>query len=115
MVSDSATVCGFVPMRGTAEKGERHVRLADDVILELEADDLPDSAALAQALTYPGYEQWTGLQVRHDEPAEHHDRGTIAYLGARTHARGSERTGRHRARTRCQGTRSPDQRPLLRR
>jgi protein-L-isoaspartate(D-aspartate) O-methyltransferase len=125
MVSDSAAVCGFVPMRGTAEKGECHVRLADDVILKLEADDLPDSAALAQALTYPGYEQWTGLQVRHDEPAEHldlwlatttngasfgrlsagpaarsiglvdpavrwagatlYDRGTIAYLAARTH------------------------------
>jgi len=73
MVSTSAAVCGFVPMRGAAEMSERHVRLADDVILKLDADDLPDSAALARALTHPAHEHWTGLQVRHDEPAEHLD------------------------------------------
>lgn len=53
--------------------GERHVCLADDVILKLDADDLPDEAALAQALTHPAHEQWTGVQVRHDEPATHLD------------------------------------------
>jgi protein-L-isoaspartate(D-aspartate) O-methyltransferase len=30
-------------------------------------------AALAQALTHPAYEHWTGIQVRHDEPAEYLD------------------------------------------
>jgi len=60
-------------MRGATEMSERHVRLADDVILKLDADDLPDAAALAQALTHPAHEHWTGLQVRHDEPAEHLD------------------------------------------
>ncbi|HVQ99754.1 MAG TPA: methyltransferase, FxLD system, partial [Mycobacterium sp.] len=73
MVSARAAVCGFVPMRGAAEMSEPHVRLADDVILNFDADDLPDEAALAQALAHPAYKQWTGVQVRHDEPAEHLD------------------------------------------
>ncbi|MFD0516012.1 hypothetical protein ACFQ0Q_47765 [Streptomyces aureus] len=38
MVSTNVVVCGFVPMRGAAEMGERHVRHADDVILKLDAD-----------------------------------------------------------------------------
>jgi protein-L-isoaspartate(D-aspartate) O-methyltransferase len=33
MVSTTAVVCGFVPMRGAAEHAEQHVRLADDVVL----------------------------------------------------------------------------------
>ncbi|MGH3720522.1 MAG: methyltransferase, FxLD system [Pseudonocardiaceae bacterium] len=73
MVSARAAVCGFVPLRGAAEMSEPHVRLADDVILQFDADDLPEEAALAQALTHPAYEHWTGLRVRHDEPAEHLD------------------------------------------
>ncbi|MGH3546710.1 MAG: methyltransferase, FxLD system [Pseudonocardiaceae bacterium] len=73
MVSAEAAVCGFVSMRGAAEMSEAHVRLADDVILNFDADDLPDEAALAPALTHPAYEQWTSVQVRHDEPAEHLD------------------------------------------
>ncbi len=73
MASTSAAVCGFVPLRGAAETSERHVRLAADVILNLDADDLPDDTALAQALTHPSSEHWTGVQVRHDEPAEHLD------------------------------------------
>jgi protein-L-isoaspartate(D-aspartate) O-methyltransferase len=73
MVSRRAAVCGFVPMRGAAEMSERHVRLTDDVILTLGADDLPNEAALAQALTHPAYEHWTSVQVRYDEPAEHLD------------------------------------------
>lgn len=73
MVSASTAVCGFVPLRGAAEMGERHVRLADDVILKLDGDDLPDEAAPAHTLTHPAHEQWTGLRVRHDEPAEHLD------------------------------------------
>jgi protein-L-isoaspartate(D-aspartate) O-methyltransferase len=73
MVSTRAAVCGFVPMRGAAEMSEPHVRLADDVILTLDAEDLPNEAALAQALTHPAHEHWAGVQVRHDEPAEHLD------------------------------------------
>ncbi len=35
------------------------------------AFDLPDHAALAQTLTHPAQPHWTGIHVRHDEPAEH--------------------------------------------
>ncbi|MCM2416608.1 hypothetical protein LNW72_00620 [Streptomyces sp. RKAG293] len=73
MLSTYAEVCGFVPMRGASEMGERHVRLADDIILKLDADDLPDEPALAHVLAHPAQEQWTGIEVRHDEPAAHLD------------------------------------------
>ncbi|MEY9840666.1 methyltransferase of FxLD system [Streptacidiphilus sp. EB103A] len=73
MLSTNAEVCGFVPMRGASEMGERHVRLADDVILKVDAEDLPDEAALAQALTHRAREQLTGIHVRHDEAAAHLD------------------------------------------
>ncbi|MEE4541354.1 methyltransferase, FxLD system [Streptomyces sp. V4-01] len=73
MLSTDAEVCGFVPMRGASEMGERHVRLADEVILKIDADDLPDEAALAEALPHPAHQQWTGIEVRHDEHAAHLD------------------------------------------
>ncbi|HEX8346961.1 MAG TPA: methyltransferase, FxLD system [Actinoplanes sp.] len=73
MVSTSAAVCGFVPMRGATEHGERHIRLAEDVVLKVDAEDLPDEDRLARALTQPGHERWTGIGVRHDEPAQHLD------------------------------------------
>ncbi|MEO7193471.1 MAG: methyltransferase, FxLD system [Pseudonocardiaceae bacterium] len=73
MISTWAAVCGFVPMRGAAEIREPHVRLAADVILTFDADDVPDEAGLAQVLTHPADEHWTAVRVRHDEPAEHLD------------------------------------------
>ncbi len=73
MVSTSAAVCGFVPLRGIAEHADHHVRLAEDTILKLDTADLPDHAALAQTLTHPAQPHWTGIHVRHDEPAEHLD------------------------------------------
>jgi protein-L-isoaspartate(D-aspartate) O-methyltransferase len=73
LVSTSAQVCGFVPMRGTAEQAEHHVRLDDDVVLKLDTADLPDEAALAHTLTHPAHEHWTGVQVHDEEPAEHLD------------------------------------------
>ncbi|MBA2310626.1 MAG: methyltransferase, FxLD system, partial [Pseudonocardiales bacterium] len=73
MVSTTAYVCGFVPMRGTAEQAEHHVRLAEDVILKLDPADLPDDTALAHALTHPAHAHWTGIHVHDDEPAEHLD------------------------------------------
>ncbi|GAA2113834.1 methyltransferase, FxLD system [Streptomyces synnematoformans] len=73
MVSTNAAVCGFVPLRGAAEMGEIHVRLADDVILKIDAEDHPDQTALAQALTHTAHQQWTGIHVRHDEMAAHLD------------------------------------------
>ncbi|MGH3808096.1 MAG: methyltransferase, FxLD system [Pseudonocardiaceae bacterium] len=73
MISTSAAVCGFVPMRGTTERPERLVPLADDVALHLDAADLPDEAALGQALTYPPHTHWTGVQISDSEPIEHLD------------------------------------------
>jgi protein-L-isoaspartate(D-aspartate) O-methyltransferase len=73
LVSTNAAVCGFVPLRGTDEMGEIHVRLADDAILKIDAEDHPDQDALAKALSYPARQHWTGIRIRHDEPAAHLD------------------------------------------
>ncbi|MCK9895026.1 methyltransferase, FxLD system [Frankia sp. AgB32] len=73
MTSTSAVVCGFVPMRGSAESTAGHVRLADDVILKIDIAESSDHAALAAALHHPSQPRWTGIRVRHDEPAEHLD------------------------------------------
>ncbi|MGQ0717293.1 MAG: methyltransferase, FxLD system [Pseudonocardiales bacterium] len=73
MISTSAAVCGFVPLRGSAEQAERVVQLADDVLLHLDAADLPDEAALGQALTYPAHTHWIGVQISDSEPVAHLD------------------------------------------
>ncbi|MEV0446232.1 methyltransferase, FxLD system [Streptomyces spectabilis] len=73
MVSTNAATCGFVPMRGDTEMGEIHVRLADEIILKIDASDLPDEAALASVLTHPAHQHWTGIQIRHDEMVAHLD------------------------------------------
>ena len=66
-------VCGFVPMRGTAEHTDQHFRLDTDVVLKLDAADQPDRAALAHALNHPRHERWTGIQVTDDDPIGHLD------------------------------------------
>ncbi|PZT72947.1 MULTISPECIES: methyltransferase, FxLD system [unclassified Streptomyces] len=73
MVSTNAATCGFVPMRGATEMGEIHVRLADETILKVDADDLPDEPALAAALGHPAHQQSTGIRIQHDEMAAHLD------------------------------------------
>ncbi|MGH3771047.1 MAG: methyltransferase, FxLD system, partial [Pseudonocardiaceae bacterium] len=73
MVSRSAPVCGFVPMRGTTAHAGRSVQLTDDVVLQLDAADIVDEAALGQALTYPAHEHWTGVTIGDREPVEHLD------------------------------------------
>jgi protein-L-isoaspartate(D-aspartate) O-methyltransferase len=95
MVSTWAVVCGFVPLRGAAEHAEHQVRLAEEVVLKLDTDDLPDHAALAHTLTHPAQHHWTGIHVRHDEPAEHLDlwlattTSNFGRLSAGPHARTS--------------------------
>lgn len=73
MVSTNVATCGFVPMRGATEMGEIHVRLAEEIILKVDADDLPDEPSLAKALSHPAHQQWTGIRIRHDEMAAHLD------------------------------------------
>ena len=73
MASASAIVCGFVPLRGAAEHGEAFARLADDVVLHLDATDLPDHKALSQALSYSADTHWTGIQIGDRQAVEHLD------------------------------------------
>jgi protein-L-isoaspartate(D-aspartate) O-methyltransferase len=73
LASDSAAVCGFVPMRGISEHADQRIQLAPDAVLKVDAADLPDAPALAQVLGYPAAEHWTGIPVRHEEPTEHLD------------------------------------------
>ena len=73
LASESAAVCGSVPMRGIAEHAGQRIQLAPDAVLKVDAADLPDAPALAQVLAYPAAGHWTGIRVRHDEPAEHLD------------------------------------------
>ncbi|CAO5152921.1 protein-L-isoaspartate(D-aspartate) O-methyltransferase [Frankia sp. AiPs1] len=76
MTSTSAVVCGFVPMRATTghdEHASGHIRLADDVILKIDTTEPHDPTALAQVLRHSPRQRWTGIHVRHDEPAEHLD------------------------------------------
>jgi protein-L-isoaspartate(D-aspartate) O-methyltransferase len=73
MVSASALVCGFVPMRGLTEHDEAFVQLSDDAVLHVDAADSPDQAALTDVLTHPAHTRWTGIHVRDNEPIEHLD------------------------------------------
>ncbi|MFY1597339.1 methyltransferase, FxLD system [Micromonospora sp. WMMD737] len=66
-------VCGFVPMRGTAEHTDHHVRLDTDVALKLDAADQPDRTALSRALSHPRRERWTGIEVADADPIGHLD------------------------------------------
>ena len=73
LVSTSAVVCGFVPMRGATEHAEQIVTLSDAVALRVDTADQPDEGRLGAVLTQPQHTVWTGIEVRHDEPAEHLD------------------------------------------
>jgi protein-L-isoaspartate(D-aspartate) O-methyltransferase len=80
MISDSAQVCGFVPMRGSAEQADQQIRLDAGVMLKVDAGDLPDAPALTRAFTGPRTEHWTGVRVRGDEPAGHLDLWLLTML-----------------------------------
>jgi protein-L-isoaspartate(D-aspartate) O-methyltransferase len=73
MVSRSAQVCGFVPMRGAASYGGRSLQLADGVTLNLDGSELDDETALSQVLAHPAREMWTGIEIRDDASVEHLD------------------------------------------
>lgn len=81
MVSTAAVVCGFVPIRGSDERPEDHVRLADEVVMAIDDADEPDRDELAHALDHPARLVWTGITVDHDEPAEHLDLWLATHAG----------------------------------
>jgi protein-L-isoaspartate(D-aspartate) O-methyltransferase len=80
MISDSAQVCGFVPMRGLAEQADQQIRLDAGAMLKVDAADLPDTAALTLAFSGLQAEHWTGVRVRRDEPAGHLDLWLLTML-----------------------------------
>ncbi|SNT66013.1 protein-L-isoaspartate(D-aspartate) O-methyltransferase [Asanoa hainanensis] len=69
----SPLVCGFVPMRGTTEHADHHVRLDTEVVLKLDAADKPDREALGQALTHPPHKRWSGITVTDADSIHHLD------------------------------------------
>ncbi|GAA0393591.1 O-methyltransferase [Acrocarpospora corrugata] len=86
MDSASALVCGFLDMRGVIAYDEQSVPLADGVVLRVNPADLDttgasgsasacasDGSALAQAMTYPARQRWTGITLGHRDPVEHLD------------------------------------------
>ncbi|MCD0453320.1 methyltransferase, FxLD system [Actinocorallia sp. API 0066] len=75
LTGSHARVCGFVPMRGTSDNTREgtSIRLADEVTINVDAQDTVDEVALAQALTHPANEQWTGIFVGDYDPVEHLD------------------------------------------
>ncbi|WP_028927924.1 methyltransferase, FxLD system [Pseudonocardia acaciae] len=92
MISASANVCGFVPLRGAYNCAERTVPLGEDITLLLAVDDVA-SNSLSQALTYPAHEQWPGITIDDDDPVEHLDlwlvttASNFARLSVPSHAR----------------------------
>lgn len=73
MVSTSAQMCGFVPLRGAAEHAERSLHLAEGVDLHVDPSSVGDESALSQALTHPAHQQWTGIHIHDDDPVAHLD------------------------------------------
>ncbi|RJL23221.1 methyltransferase, FxLD system [Bailinhaonella thermotolerans] len=73
MISVSAEVCGFVPMRGLAAAASRTVDLAHGVTLTLDTADAPNETALTRALTSPARERWTGIVIGDRDPVQHLD------------------------------------------
>jgi protein-L-isoaspartate(D-aspartate) O-methyltransferase len=70
LVSDAVELCGFVPMLGPGQDGERSGFLDPDeqVKLTWDVDQDINSTALLGILTQPHYEAWSSLSVAGDEP-----------------------------------------------
>ncbi|MEV6527431.1 methyltransferase, FxLD system [Longispora sp. NPDC051575] len=81
LVSDSALVCGFVPMRGLSEHLEDHLRLGADVVLKLDPTDQPDRDALAGVLDHPRQETWTSIHITDADPVGHLDLYMLVHAG----------------------------------
>ncbi|WP_239336570.1 methyltransferase, FxLD system [Frankia sp. CiP3] len=73
LVSRSALVCGFVPLRGTGAHTGRTLTLADGAALRLDDHDPADEPALRAALDSPPHGLWTGLTIHDHEPTAHLD------------------------------------------
>jgi protein-L-isoaspartate(D-aspartate) O-methyltransferase len=70
LVSDAVELCGFVPMLGPGQDGERTGYLDPDeqVKLTWDVDQDINTTALLGILTQPRHEAWSSLLVAGDEP-----------------------------------------------
>jgi protein-L-isoaspartate(D-aspartate) O-methyltransferase len=68
--SDSARVCGFVPMQGEGEHSEELLLVTGTPEIGLRFDDevLGEPSALDNAVRTPRYETWTGVRLGRQEP-----------------------------------------------
>ncbi|OHV45287.1 methyltransferase, FxLD system [Parafrankia soli] len=82
LVSRSALVCGFVPLRGTDAHSGHVLTLADGVTLRVDDHDPADETALRAAAASPPHSLWTGLTIHDDEPTAHLDLWLVT-VGAR--------------------------------
>lgn len=77
LISDGFELCGFVPMQGVGENRMRVVLIHDvqgeEIGLRLDDQPEPDTKALAEALTMPRCEDWSGVTLAGDESNEHLD------------------------------------------
>ncbi|MGW5434623.1 methyltransferase, FxLD system [Streptomyces sp. NPDC004059] len=77
LISDGFELCGFVPMQGTGENRMRvdliHDVEGEEIGLRLDGHPEPDTKALAEALTMPRCEEWSGVTLAGDESNEHLD------------------------------------------
>ncbi|NRQ30615.1 methyltransferase, FxLD system [Nonomuraea sp. NN258] len=72
MTSNSALVCGFVNMRGSTAHDGHTLRLADDVTFSIDRAS-SSGTDLSRTLTYPAHQEWTGIEIRDEQPVEHLD------------------------------------------
>jgi protein-L-isoaspartate(D-aspartate) O-methyltransferase len=72
LVSTSALVCGFVPMRGGTAASGRCLPLTAELSLHLDPGDDAGQAVLSAALDHPAPVRWTGVMVSDDDPSAAH-------------------------------------------
>lgn len=72
LVSDSAKVCGFVPLRGSSDSSGHSVQLAKDITLTLASSDTGNET-LERALDHPAHKVWTGITIGDTDQVEHLD------------------------------------------
>lgn len=72
LASDSALVCGFVPMRGSTAGSRRSLPLAEGITLHLDAGDDAGEAALDGVAGQPPLQLWTGITISDSDPDAPH-------------------------------------------
>jgi protein-L-isoaspartate(D-aspartate) O-methyltransferase len=80
--SQAIEYAGFVPMRGDGAHASQVIPLTPDGEVELHTDDPADAPKLAEALTHPVFETWTGITIPNGTSYEHLDLWLTGMHGA---------------------------------